>query len=247
MRCPSGSEGTPSGGGSRQVVKVGLRCCYCHDRLERGEAACCAACLAPHHAACFSEHGRCTTAGCGERLTVTPGPPASGRERAARGDETLGLQVLLALTLLAGGSLALARRGPRPPRSEAPARGLRDDDVFVSHRELPTRRDDVCFVPVDELSLRGAPSCPLSLVSGGYEQPIALAPGGRLLLEAEGGFVTVRVADHTGRRSLPLLVVSEKAPVCVRLHGRLWPLERGPAGAAAFELTCEGPRAVAER
>jgi tetratricopeptide (TPR) repeat protein len=51
-------------------VEVRLACAYCHGRLIRQEASYCAGCLAPHHADCFAEHGRCSAPGCGETATV---------------------------------------------------------------------------------------------------------------------------------------------------------------------------------
>lgn len=53
-------------------VFIGLSCCFCHDTLERVDATYCAACLAPHHNACFIEHGRCSTIGCEEKRSVAP-------------------------------------------------------------------------------------------------------------------------------------------------------------------------------
>lgn len=49
------------------------RCPYCHDEVERTKErwVACEACLARHHAACWSENGCC--AGCGESDYVGPG------------------------------------------------------------------------------------------------------------------------------------------------------------------------------
>lgn len=51
-------------------LTLGVRCSYCHDGLVRSEAGYCASCLAPHHADCFLEHGRCSVAGCEETSLV---------------------------------------------------------------------------------------------------------------------------------------------------------------------------------
>jgi len=37
------------------------RCPYCHDKVELDDRVACAACLAAHHQACWSEHLRCAT------------------------------------------------------------------------------------------------------------------------------------------------------------------------------------------
>ena len=58
-------------------VRVTLTCSYCHDALDRRAASFCAACLAPHHEECFSEHGDCATPGCGERRIVRATSPAA--------------------------------------------------------------------------------------------------------------------------------------------------------------------------
>lgn len=57
------------------AAKVSLGCTYCHAPLVRREVYC-AGCLAPHHAECFREHGRCSAPGCDERRTVRADPPA---------------------------------------------------------------------------------------------------------------------------------------------------------------------------
>jgi len=49
-----------------------VHCAFCHDGLRRPESVFCAACLAPHHADCFSAHGRCSTLGCEETHFVRP-------------------------------------------------------------------------------------------------------------------------------------------------------------------------------
>jgi len=61
-------------------LQTAVNCSYCHDRLRRAEAAFCSSCLAPHHADCFTNHGRCCAPGCGETRLVQP-REASGRRR----------------------------------------------------------------------------------------------------------------------------------------------------------------------
>ena len=90
---------------------VRLRCAYCHDDLRRAEAACCAACLAPHHPDCVAGHGRCAAPGCAETRVLRAGaPPAPTVTRPARPR----LRLLLGLIVGSGGVAALAevsRRG----------------------------------------------------------------------------------------------------------------------------------------
>ena len=87
--------------------KVTLSCTFCHDSLVRRAAVYCATCLAPHHEACFGEHGRCCILGCEETQVVRAGaldPPIT-REPPRRRPK---VWVAAALTLaLAGGVAAL--------------------------------------------------------------------------------------------------------------------------------------------
>jgi hypothetical protein len=93
---------------------VSLTCTYCKDRLERPTAVFCAGCLAPHHADCFEEHGRC--AACREKRFVHPSAPA----RPGRGR---GLATVLAVAL--SGAVAAAAlvewRGSSPAVAAAGA------------------------------------------------------------------------------------------------------------------------------
>lgn len=105
---------------------VRLRCAYCHDDLRRAEAACCAACLAPHHPDCFLEHGRCAAPGCQETRTLRAGEPAPAASatpprpaRHGRGPRG----ALLVLGLLGGGVgvAAWSELGRRAELAEAQA------------------------------------------------------------------------------------------------------------------------------
>jgi len=67
--------------------RVVLSCSFCHDRMQRGDAVFCAACLAPHHQDCFEGHGACSMPGCDETETVRPssaGEPTRRRRRSGR-------------------------------------------------------------------------------------------------------------------------------------------------------------------
>jgi len=108
-RCGSAttSRATPSRADRREPAREGivydrgvdaLRCPFCHEDLAAGaeDGVGCAACGAPHHAACFAEAGRCAATGCdspsarvaGVVLPAArlgePGALAAARARGAR-------------------------------------------------------------------------------------------------------------------------------------------------------------------
>ncbi|MGE0709826.1 MAG: RING finger protein [Planctomycetota bacterium] len=58
--------------GAGPALEISVSCAFCHDRLTRADAVYCASCLAPHHAECFAEHGRCSALGCEETHAVRP-------------------------------------------------------------------------------------------------------------------------------------------------------------------------------
>lgn len=79
MKTKSAREGRPTR--ARARVEVSVRCAYCHDDLTVDERRFCAACLAPHHAECWIEHGLCSAPGCGELRVLRPEVPTrEGRE-----------------------------------------------------------------------------------------------------------------------------------------------------------------------
>ena len=51
---------------------IAISCSFCRGGLVRVDTVYCASCLAPHHAECFAEHGRCSVMGCGETRVVRP-------------------------------------------------------------------------------------------------------------------------------------------------------------------------------
>lgn len=117
--------GDPVEAAPRTAVVVTLACRFCHDPLARGAAVFCAGCLAPHHADCWREHGRCTVLGCGETRSIRPGtgePPRRPAPAIAAG-------AALLLVAFGAGGLALVerRRVARltaqlaAPRAPAPA------------------------------------------------------------------------------------------------------------------------------
>jgi hypothetical protein len=85
-------------------LRIVLGCAYCHDRLARDQGVYCAACLTPHHAECFREHGTCCAPGCGgTRVVDTRGV----EELEPRRDRPKPVILFLAL-LLAGGVAAFS-------------------------------------------------------------------------------------------------------------------------------------------
>lgn len=131
-----------------EPVAVKVRCTYCKDDLAKGAKACCATCLAPHHADCFAEHGRCAAPGCAETRILAAAPSRQPTRR---------LPWLLAGALvLAGGSVAawqvveqrsrdraaadLARqRTTRAEKSQADLAALLED--FSKRSQVPTTPD----------------------------------------------------------------------------------------------------------
>lgn len=111
---------------------VRQRCGACERVPSPAELCLCAACLGPHHAACFAELGVC--AACGSAEAVAPG--ASGRAKSARRRSW----IVLPMIFVAGGLSAAALHrlvgpeaaprpspalsksaAPEPDRAEAPA------------------------------------------------------------------------------------------------------------------------------
>lgn len=86
-------------------MPVLLRCPFCHDGLGEDRTIC-RACLAPHHAACFAEHGRCAANGCaGTRPLEAPAPstpsgapPGSPRSAALYAGSAGGIAAALVVT-----------------------------------------------------------------------------------------------------------------------------------------------------
>lgn len=91
--------------------QIALSCSFCRDTLERESSVYCAGCLAPHHAECFAEHGRCTMPGCEETRAVQPAvleAPHRRHERRWR----LRLAAPLVALAVGGGIAALTTAEP---------------------------------------------------------------------------------------------------------------------------------------
>lgn len=128
------------------TLTVHVSCVFCHDRLGRPEAVYCASCLAPHHAGCFSQHGRCAVRGCEDARFVRPVDLAQVAPR-----RRLRWPWLLSAAAVSVGAAALVadrRAGPDPlpvvlevPPRPAPPAEL--DPVVATVVGQPISRSDV--------------------------------------------------------------------------------------------------------
>lgn len=120
------------------ALALRLLCTYCRGALERPDAAYCAGCLAPHHADCFAEHGRCAAPGCqGLEVVRTSAPP-----RARRRGPAPWLLLGSALAAAAGGGAVAAlvtRPAAPPPVALTPAPSAAEEAVRAEVHAL----DDV--------------------------------------------------------------------------------------------------------
>src|SRR5688500_8420156 len=72
---------------SIQPVVGPQHCPFCRERVEGDPGVACTACLARHHASCWTEHGKCAACGNRSRLVAAPddapdeGAPADGEDR----------------------------------------------------------------------------------------------------------------------------------------------------------------------
>lgn len=89
------------------LAGVKLLCTFCKDGLPPPETVYCASCLAPHHADCFGEHGRCAAPGCQGTLVVrTAAPPARAPRRR-------GWLLVASGLFVGGGAVAALTLAPR--------------------------------------------------------------------------------------------------------------------------------------
>lgn len=118
--------------------KIALSCSYCHAHAGREEVVFCASCLAPHHAECFSAHGRCSLPGCQETETVRPGrTEAPAAPRRARGK--LLLLVCAAAVPAAAAALAWSQWSLRARTDALRARAY-ERELVERERELAEER-----------------------------------------------------------------------------------------------------------
>jgi hypothetical protein len=131
------------------TLSVHVSCVFCHDRLVRPEAVYCASCLAPHHAGCFSQHGRCAVRGCEDARFVRPIEAApDARRRRFRWP-----WLLSAAAMSVGAAALVAERrqvaGPEPlpvvldAPLAPPAPPADADPVVATVDGEPLRRSDV--------------------------------------------------------------------------------------------------------
>jgi len=162
---------------------VTLRCTFCHDGLGSGLTVYCAACLAPHHADCHAEHGSCAGPGCGETRAVQPTPRRRG-----------GRLTALLLFLLTGGLVAALRPADAPPARPVPAPAIRRSHAVpcspAPTPQLPATRRPVRLETTD-----------LRLTTRGFDYPIRLQDGERLVLRSEtSGYVHVHRLPPSARQ-----------------------------------------------
>lgn len=115
------ADPAPAPSADGPAVRVALSCTFCRARLDPSGSVYCASCLAPHHAVCFEEHGRCCASGCdGVRVVAAAAPGPAPARRSDRlgplGIAVLGAGALVAAALVAGD---LAGDAGPPPRAAA--------------------------------------------------------------------------------------------------------------------------------
>lgn len=177
-------------------LALGVRCTFCHDALSRAEAVYCASCLAPHHAGCFGEHGRCSAPGCAETASVRRG------ERSRRAGAPLWSWALVLVLL--GGVAALWREAMRAPTAQEAWRAL----------GVSSRGDDPCAIEVYVV-----------IEAGGVEMPMRAGDCAGVMIDPSGDQTTVRTvhvcADHpplSGEDGLPVVIAPAGERVVMR-HG----------------------------
>lgn len=92
--------------------RVSIACPYCKGSLPRAEAVYCAACVAPHHADCWDQHGRCSACAATSRVRAEAAP---ARPRPKRAPVAVVLGLGLAAFLAGGATFFLRARSPLPP------------------------------------------------------------------------------------------------------------------------------------
>ncbi|MBX3468099.1 MAG: hypothetical protein KF878_14600 [Planctomycetes bacterium] len=116
------------------ALALRLLCTYCRGALERPDAAYCAGCLAPHHADCFAEHGRCAAPGCHGLEVVRTAPPPPARPRRARTWLLLGSALAAAA---GGGAVAALVAAPAPEAQTLRVEVHALDEVLPALAALP--------------------------------------------------------------------------------------------------------------
>jgi hypothetical protein len=178
---------------SKEEPRVTLACSFCHAGLAKAEAVYCASCLAPHHADCFEEHGRCSAPGCGETQVVKPrAGVAPARRPRVRWRP-------LVLTLVVAGASAAALVEVEESRAARAQRELYDREhkaLLDSERERRTE-DEVRRAP-------GAIPEPAKTTNGLYR-----SPDGSFELTVPGGWVAESTVAARPERRLLLHAATE--------------------------------------
>jgi hypothetical protein len=217
-----------------RALRPRVRCTYCHDGIERGDAVHCASCLAPHHAECHGGHGRCAAPGCDDPRALVPDPdgrPARAvigtgpkeKPRARR------WRALAALLLLAPLSAWLAW-----PREEAVA------PATVAHAPVVFRAVAQQVVERERVVLVERISRDVALVARDFRLPVTLAAGERLVVQpgARGyTHVVLEPPAGSGRAPEARLVAEPGDPIDVVTgpRGSTERLRAGPGEAIVLE------------
>lgn len=124
--APAGPAAVPS-----PDPRVLLCCTFCHDRLARDEASFCASCMAPHHADCWAERGRCSAPGCGETSSVAPTRRSAPRRRVRL------VLAVIGASLFSGAVAAVAAyRAGSTQASTGLLAAVRPEEIVVAEEEL---------------------------------------------------------------------------------------------------------------
>lgn len=213
-----------------------VRCTYCHDGLERGQADVvhCASCLAPHHVECHGGHGRCAAPGCDDPRALVPDPdgrPARAAVAARRKEQPRArLRRALAAVLLLLASLAAWLAWPRDEEVIAPT--PRGPVVLTAVAQQVVERERVVLV---ERIARD-----VALVARDFRLPVTLAAGERLLVQqGERGYTHVVLEPPAGSGRAPeaRLVAEPGDPIDVVTgpRGSTERLRAGPGEAIVLE------------
>lgn len=207
-------------------LQTAVNCSYCHDRLRRAEAAFCSSCLAPHHADCFTNHGRCCAPGCGETRLVQP-REVSGRRRRwlpwlAAGLVGLGAAAWTGVEISGRGLLAQGEPTLSPgdqqepePRFEVDPELLREalaiSEVAEREREALERERAAVLAKLDSITTdihfdeRPLLEC-LAHVRTLSNTNLVVSSHARQLCEEEGLVVSLRLEQVSLRNALILIL-----------------------------------------
>ena len=219
-------------------LRITVACAYCHDGLDRQQAAFCASCLAPHHADCFAAHGRCSAPGCDATQLVRPHDVPRERRRAWPWLVTLlaGGLAAAAWGLTASSQATAARKQPNPAEtaetrvasaeaSTLAAAGI-DPALLAAARardlERRARRDaelarnQATRAVLNEgrtsLNFDGTPllEC-IDVFRDATKLNLVVSPDARELIEGEQVTVTLRLSEISFDNALKLILCAHES------------------------------------